>query len=214
SPGCDRSPLSGERRYRRRGRSRDRSAVLEWIEGPSHRVGSSVRAGNGTSAGDPLQRIVGTEEENRVRGTLRRRDRHSARRRCAHRARHIVASTRSAIARSGFGLAIRRGAPKPDLRTVDALKSALLSAKSIAFAKEGAGGLFFTALITRLGLADQLAPKLRPTVTGTDVSEAVARGRAEFGVQLISEILFVPGVELGGSFPPPVQAYSIMVGGV
>jgi len=126
----------------------------------------------------------------------------------------IAVQTRAAVARSGFGIAIRRGAPKPDLRTLDALKGTLLSATSIAFAREGAGGLFFNALIARLGLADRLAPKLKPVVTGTDVSEAVARGEAEFGVQPISEILFVPGVELGGSFPPPVQDYSTMVAGI
>jgi len=126
----------------------------------------------------------------------------------------IAAGTRTVVARSGFGIAIRRGAPKPDLRTVDALKTSLLSAASIAFAKEGAGGVFLTALITRLGLANQLTTKLKPTVTGTDVSAAVARGDAELGVQPISEILFVPGVELGGSFPPPIQDYSVMVAGI
>src|SRR5262245_8787865 len=126
----------------------------------------------------------------------------------------IAASTRTLVARSGFGIAIRRGAPRPDLRTVDALKTALLSATSIAFAREGAGGLFLTALLNRLDLASQLATKLKPTVTGTDVSDAVARGDAEFGVQPISEILFVPGVELGGSFPPPIQDYSVMVAGI
>ena len=126
----------------------------------------------------------------------------------------IAANSRTVVARSGFGIAIRQGAAKPDLHTVDAMKTALLSSRSIAFAKEGAGGLFFTALIERLGLAGQLAAKLRPTVTGADVSDAVARGRADLGVQPISEILFVPGVELGGAFPPPVQDYSVMVAGI
>jgi len=126
----------------------------------------------------------------------------------------IAADTRAAIARSGFGIAVRRGAKKPDLRSVDALKTALLAAKSIAFAKEGAGGLFFTALVNRLGLSEQLSPKFKPTVTGADVSEAVAGGAADFGVQPISEILFVPGVELAGSFPAAVQDYSVMVAGI
>jgi len=126
----------------------------------------------------------------------------------------IVANTRTAIARSGFGIGVRRGTKKPDLHSVDALKAALLSAKSIAFAKEGAGGLFFTELVDRLGLTGRLAGKFRPTVTGTDVSQAVAGGDAELGVQPISEILFVPGVELAGSFPASVQGYSVMVAGI
>lgn len=126
----------------------------------------------------------------------------------------IASRTRTAIARSGYAIAVRRGAPKPDLRTVQSLKSALRSAKSIAFAKEGAGGLYFTALVNRLGLTDDLAPKFKPTVTGTEVSEAVATGAAEFGVQPMSEILSVRGVDLAGTFPPPVQDYTIMVAGV
>jgi molybdate transport system substrate-binding protein len=126
----------------------------------------------------------------------------------------IAATSRTAIARSAYAIAVRRGAPKPDLRTVESLKSALVSATSIAFAKEGAGGLYFTALVKRLGLVDQLAAKLRPTLTGTEVSEAVASGSAELGVQPISEILFVPGVDLAGSFPPPVQDYTIMIAGI
>ena len=126
----------------------------------------------------------------------------------------IVANTRTAIARSGIGIAVRRGATKPDLRTVDALKTALVSAQSIAFANEGAGGLFFITLVKRMGLAEQLEAKFRPTVTGADVSRAVASGSAELGVQPISEILFVPGVELAGSFPAAVQDYSVMVAGI
>ena len=126
----------------------------------------------------------------------------------------IAAATRTAIARSGYAIAARRGAAKPDLRTVESLKAALRSAKSIAFAKEGAGGLYFTALVNRLGLVDELAPKFKPTVTGTEVSQAVANGTAEFGVQPVSEILFVPGVDLAGTFPPAVQDYTIMVAGV
>jgi molybdate transport system substrate-binding protein len=126
----------------------------------------------------------------------------------------IAANTRTEVARSGFGIAVRRGARKPDLRTVDAMKTALLSAKSIAFATEGAGGLFFTALVNTLGLSERLSPKFKPTVTGVDVSEAVASGAADLGVQPISEILFVPGVELAGGFPAAVQGYSVMVAGI
>ena len=126
----------------------------------------------------------------------------------------LRADTRKAVARSAMGIGIRRGAQKPDLRTVDALKAALLAVRSIAFAKEGSGGLFFTALVQRLGLSDQLVPKFRPVVTGQDVTRAVANGDAEIGVQPISEILNVAGVELAGGFPAAVQDYSVMMAAV
>ena len=126
----------------------------------------------------------------------------------------LLADTRKAVARSAMGISIRRGAQKPDLRTVEALKVTLLNARSIAFAKEGAGGLFFIALVGRLGLSDQLRPKFRPVVTGQDVSRAVADRDAEIGVQPISEILNVQGVELAGSFPPAVQGYTVMMAAV
>jgi molybdate transport system substrate-binding protein len=122
--------------------------------------------------------------------------------------------TQKAIARSAIGISVRRGAQKPDLRTVEAVKATLLAARSIAFAKEGAGGLFLMALIQRLGLSDQLAPRFRPVVTGQDVSRAVSNGDAEIGVQPISEIVNVPGVELAGGFPAAVQDYAVMMAAV
>jgi molybdate transport system substrate-binding protein len=126
----------------------------------------------------------------------------------------LRADTRRTVARSGMGVSVRRGAQKPDLRTIEALKVTLLAARSIAFAKEGAGGLFFMALIQRFGLSDQLVPRFRPVVTGQDVSRAVANGDAEIGVQPISEILNMAGVELAGSFPAAVQGYSVMMAAV
>jgi len=126
----------------------------------------------------------------------------------------IVATTRAPLARAGMALAVRRGAPKPDVRTVDALKSALIASKSIAFAKEGTGGVFLMGLLKRFGLVEQMTPKFKPTTTGDEVSQAVARGEAELGVLPLSEILPVPGVEVAGSFPAEVQDYAVMVGGV
>jgi molybdate transport system substrate-binding protein len=126
----------------------------------------------------------------------------------------VVATSRASLARAGMALAIRKGAAKPDLRTVDALKATLIASRSIAFAKEGAGGVFFTSLVRRLGLAEQLTPKFKPTVTGDEVSQSVARGDAELGVLPVSEILPVPGIEVAGRFPDAVQDYAIMVGGV
>jgi molybdate transport system substrate-binding protein len=126
----------------------------------------------------------------------------------------VVAATRRPIARSGMALAIRSGSPKPDLQSVDALQRALRAAASIAFAREGAGGQFFNALVARFGLASELTPKFRPVVTGEDVSRAVAGGEAALGVLPLSEILAARGVEVAGMFPREVQDYAVMVGGV
>ena len=124
----------------------------------------------------------------------------------------IVPATRTAIARSGMGIEIRAGAARPDIKTVDALKRTLLAAKSIAFAREGAAGLYFIPLAKRLGIEEKL--KLKGTNNGDEVGEAVASGAAELGILPVSEILPVKGVELLGEFPRDVQDYAVSVGGV
>jgi molybdate transport system substrate-binding protein len=126
----------------------------------------------------------------------------------------ISTDTRTTVARSGLGLEIRAGAPKPDLSSVESFKRALLGAKSIAYAKEGASGVAFAAIIQKLGIAGDLQARSRLTATGEEVSRAVLNGEAEFGVLPISEILPVKGAEVGAPFPPDVQSYIVMVGGV
>ena len=126
----------------------------------------------------------------------------------------IVADSRTTLARTGLAIAVRAGAPKPDISTVDAFKRALLRAKSIAYTKEGASGVAFGALIQRLGIADDLKAKSQLTVTGEEVGQAVVRGEAEFGVLPVSEILPVRGAEVLGTFPGDTQTYIPMVAGV
>lgn len=126
----------------------------------------------------------------------------------------IAGDTRTTIARSGMALAIRAGATKPDIRTTDALKRTLLASTSIAYAGEGAGGVFFAALVQRLDLSEALKSKLRTTTTGEEVSASVARGEAELGVLPMSEFLPVAGVEVLGPFPADVQGYLVLTAGV
>jgi len=126
----------------------------------------------------------------------------------------VRGETRAAIARSGMALAVRRGRAMPDVRTVDALTRTLLASRSIAFAREGSGGIFFMALVTRLNLTAQLTPKFRPVVTGDDVSRTVANGDAELGILPMSEIISAAGISLAGPFPEDVQEFAMMVGGV
>jgi molybdate transport system substrate-binding protein len=126
----------------------------------------------------------------------------------------IAGDTRATLARSGMALAIRAGAAKPDIRTTDALKRTLLASKSLAYAKEGASGVFFVALLQKLNLAEALKSKSKLTTTGEEVSASVARGDVELGVLPVSEILPVRGIEVLGTFPADVQGYVVMVAGV
>ena len=122
----------------------------------------------------------------------------------------MAADSRSVIARTGLGIMIRTGAPKPDVRTSDSFKKALLDAQSIAYAREGASGVAFVALIDRLKIADTLKSKLKPTASGEEVNDLVVRGGAQYGILPLSEILAVKGAELGGMFPPNDQTYITM----
>jgi molybdate transport system substrate-binding protein len=126
----------------------------------------------------------------------------------------IAPGTRTAIARSGMAIAVHAGAARPDIGTVDALKRALLGAKSIAYAKEGAAGLYFMALAKRLGIDEKLKGQLKGADSGDAVGEAVATGAAEFGILPVSEILPVKGAELLGEFPREVEEYAVSVAGV
>jgi molybdate transport system substrate-binding protein len=126
----------------------------------------------------------------------------------------IGGDTRATLARSGMALAIRAGAPKSDIRTTGALEKTLLASASIAYARDGAGGVFFAALAEKLGIAGALKTKTRFTATGEEAVALVARGEAALGVLPASEILSAPGVEVLGPFPADVQGYLVMVAGV
>jgi molybdate transport system substrate-binding protein len=124
----------------------------------------------------------------------------------------LVAATRADVARGGIGIGVRAGAPKPDIGSVDALKRALLEAKSITYAKEGGSGIYFAGLLERLGIAEAMKPK---TKYGTgNVAELVVAGEAEMAVLLITELIAVPGAVLVGPLPAEVQNYIVLTGGV
>ena len=126
----------------------------------------------------------------------------------------IAAETKATIARSGLAIAVKAGARKRDVSTVDAFKRALLDAKGIAYAKEGASGVAFAALVAKMGIADALKATSRPTATGEAVGEEILTGQSEFGILPVSEILPIKGVEMLAPFPAEVQSYIVMVGGV
>ncbi len=126
----------------------------------------------------------------------------------------IAAATRTVLARSGIGVMVRAGAPKPDISTLDAFKRSLLAAKSIAFAPQGQSGIYLAGLFGRLGLAEALKPKMMPIASGPLTAETVAKGEAEIGITPIAELLAVKGVELVGPLPSEVQNYIVQTAGV
>jgi molybdate transport system substrate-binding protein len=125
-----------------------------------------------------------------------------------------VAGSRVDLARSGIGVAVRKGAKRPDIASPEALKRALLAAKSVAHSKTGLSGIYFPTVLSRLGIADQMTSKIVIPDPGTPVGEVVAKGDAEIGIQQISELLPVPGIEIVGPLPEPLQKITIFSGGV
>ena len=119
----------------------------------------------------------------------------------------VDAATRATIARAGVGVAIRKGARKPDLSSADALRRTLLEARSIAYVGQGVTAGILRNLGERLGIAEEMRAKTR-ILSGVTAAEAVSSGEAELGFTQVSEILPHPGVELAGPLPPEVQVYT------
>jgi molybdate transport system substrate-binding protein len=125
----------------------------------------------------------------------------------------VVADSRVDLARSKIGMVVRKGAPRPDISTVDALKRALLAAKSIAYSDSASGVYISTEMFQRLGIADQVKEKSR-MIPAEPVARVVARGEAEIGFQQVSELLPVPDADLVGELPPEVQKVTVFSAGV
>jgi molybdate transport system substrate-binding protein len=125
----------------------------------------------------------------------------------------IAAASRVALARSAIGMAVRAGEPKPDISSVDALKRALLQAKSVAYSAQVSGVYLSTELFPRLGIADAIKAKSQ-RVERERVGAVVARGEAEIGFQQISELLPIAGIQYVGPLPAEVQRVTLFVAGV
>jgi molybdate transport system substrate-binding protein len=121
----------------------------------------------------------------------------------------LLAGSRVDLAKSGVGVAVRAGAPKPDIASTEAVKRALLAAKSIGYST-GPSGVYLVGLIQRLGLADEIKPKLRQTPgPGLLVGHLLARGEAELGFQQVSELLHFPGIQYVGPLPADIQETTV-----
>lgn len=121
----------------------------------------------------------------------------------------VIADTRTKLVRSGYGVAVRAGAPRPDVSTTEAFKRTLLNAKSIGYLPTPG----VPQLIERLGIADAIKSKL--TIPTEDiVNEMVAKGELEIGLIAITQTFTTPGIELAGPFPPDIQIYTSFEGAV
>ena len=126
----------------------------------------------------------------------------------------VLAEGHAILARSSIAMAVRAGAPKPDIRSVDALRSTLLQAGSIGYSASESGKYLTTELIQRLGIADQVLGKCRLVSGGERVGAVVARGELEIGFQQLSELLPVQGIAHITPLPPEVQKVSSFAAGV
>ena len=129
------------------------------------------------------------------------------------RARKVEAASVRDLATSSVGVAVRTGLPKPDVRSVEAFKRALLGAESIAFTGKGASGIYFQRLIGQLGIAAEIRAKAVMQDGGL-VGDLVAQGRATMAIQQIPELLAVEGIDYVGPLPPELQHTTQIATGV
>lgn len=116
----------------------------------------------------------------------------------------LVAGSRADIGRSGVGLAVRAGTPRPDISSVQGFRRTLLAAKAVAYPGKGASGLYFVSLLDRLGIKAEMQGRLRP-IAAEDTVEVVARGEADMVVVVATRITGVPGVDFVGPIPEELQ---------
>jgi molybdate transport system substrate-binding protein len=125
----------------------------------------------------------------------------------------VRADSRVDLVRSSIGMAVKAGAPKPDISTIEALKRTLLAAKSIAYSDSASGVYLATELFPKLGIADQIKGKTRK-IEADPVGGVVAKGEAEIGFQQISELRPVKGIDIVGELPPGAQRVTVFAGGI
>ena len=125
----------------------------------------------------------------------------------------LASDSRTVFGRIGIGVAVKQGAPKPDFSTVEAFKRSLLNAKSIATSGEGSSGRYVATLLEKLGIADQVKPKIKSGGAGTSAL-LVSRGEVDFAVSGLPPLLGTPNIEWLGYLPAEINNWLPFTGGL
>ena len=125
----------------------------------------------------------------------------------------LAAGSRVDFAKSGSGVAIKAGLPKPDVSNSEALKNAVLAAKSVAYSS-GPSGYYIAELFKKMGISERIKDKVKQPASGVQVSELLARGEAEIGFQQISELIHATGIDYLGPLPAEIQNITIYSAGL
>lgn len=125
----------------------------------------------------------------------------------------VAENTVVTIARTGVAVAVAKGAARPDIKSAEVLKRVLVEARSVAYSTSGASGSVFIAALRKLGIEDEVRARGKAVSKGL-TGELVARGEADLAVQLMPELMAVPGVDVVGPFPSDMQSYVVLSGGI
>jgi molybdate transport system substrate-binding protein len=125
----------------------------------------------------------------------------------------IIRGSRTDFAKSGIGVAVRAGLPRPDISSAGSIKQAVLEANSVAYSS-GPSGFYLTDLFKRLGIADQIKDKVKQPASGVQVADLLAHGEADLGFQQISELIHAKGIDYLGPLPNEIQNVTVWSAGL